>query len=317
MGQFLARRLLSLIPVLIGMSILIFGAMRLLPGDIVDLMAGMQSTASGAQRQEAEHKYGLDRPLPVQYLDWIGHVVRGDFGRSMRTQQPIRDDLVRKLPITFELAILSICLAIVIAVPMGIVSAVKLNSMPDFVARILGVLGLSIPNFWLAIMLLLISSRYFGWLPSPIFVPFSKHPLENLQQMWMPTLSLALVMVANIMRMTRSTMLESLGQDYIRVARAKGLCERTVIWRHALRNAAIPVVTLIGMNVGYLLGGAVIVEQIFGLPGVGWLIANAIYQRDYTTVQSTVLIVAFLFAVINLLVDLLYAFLDPRIRYGT
>lgn len=316
MGRFLARRLLSLIPVLLGMSILIFGAMRLLPGDVVDVMVGMQSTVTSAQRQAVEQTYGLNRPLPVQYLDWMGQIVRGDFGRSMRTQQPIRDDLLQKLPITVELSFLSICLAIIFAVPLGIVSAVKPNSLLDFFSRILGVLGLSIPNFWLAIMLLLVSSRYFGWLPPPIFVPFSQDPLANLQQMWMPALSLALVLVANIMRMTRSTMLESLSEDYIRVARAKGLAERAVIWRHALRNAAIPVLTLIGMNVGYLLGGAVIIEQIFGLPGVGWLIANSIYQRDYTTVQATVLIVAFLFAIINLLVDVLYAFFDPRIRYS-
>jgi peptide/nickel transport system permease protein len=298
------------------MSILIFGAMRLLPGDVVDLMAGMQATSSGEQRAALEKQYGLDRPLPVQYLDWLGRVARGDLGLSMRSRQPIRDDLLRKLPITVELAILSLFLATVIAVPLGVLSAMRPNTWIDFVARVVGVLGLSIPNFWLAIMLLLVSSRYFGWLPPPIFVSIWSNPVKNLEQMWMPSVSLALVMIANIMRMTRSTMLEVLEQDFVHVARAKGLRESKVITRHALRNAAIPVVTLIGINAGYLLGGAVIVEQIFGLPGIGWLIANSIFQRDYTTVQSVILVAALLFAVVNLLVDLLYVYLDPRIRYA-
>jgi peptide/nickel transport system permease protein len=316
LGRYLFRRLLSLIPVLIGMSVLIFGAMRLLPGDVVDVMVGMQSSATSQQRAAVEREYGLDRPLPVQYLDWMGRVVRGDLGVSMRTKQPIVDDLLRKLPITVELAILSIALSVLIAVPLGILSAARPNSVVDLIVRLVGVLGLSIPNFWLAIMLLLVSSRYFGWLPPPIFIPFFDHPLKNLEQMWMPSVSLALVMVANVMRMTRSTMLEVLGHDYVQVARAKGLAEGRVIVRHGLRNAAIPVVTLVGMNVGYLLGGAVIVEQIFGLPGIGWMIANSIYQRDYTTVQSVILVAAVMFAVVNLLVDMLYVYLDPRIRYA-
>lgn len=316
MGRYLARRLVSLIPVLIGMSLLIFGAMRLLPGDIVDVMVGMQSSATDEQRQAVEQQYGLDQSLPEQYLRWMGRVVQGDLGLSMRTKQPITDDLLRKLPVTVELAILSISLALLIAVPLGVISATRPNSVVDLVVRLFGVLGLSIPNFWLAIMLLLVSSRYLGWLPPPIYVPFVDSPLQNFQQFWMPSLSLALVMVANIMRMTRSTMLEVMGQDYVQVARAKGLAEGRVIVRHGLQNAAIPIVTLVGMNVGYLLGGAVIVEQIFGLPGIGWMIANSIYQRDYTTVQSVVLVTAVLFALVNLVVDLLYVSLDPRIRYA-
>lgn len=316
MGRYLARRLVSLIPVLIGMSLLIFGAMRLLPGDIVDVMVGMQSSATAEQRQAVEQQYGLDQSLPEQYLRWMGRVVQGDLGLSMRTKQPITDDLLRKLPVTVELAILSISLALLIAVPLGVISATRPNSVVDLVVRLFGVLGLSIPNFWLAIMLLLVSSRYLGWLPPPIYVPFVDSPLQNFQQFWMPSLSLALVMVANIMRMTRSTMLEVMGQDYVQVARAKGLAEGRVIVRHGLQNAAIPIVTLVGMNVGYLLGGAVIVEQIFGLPGIGWMIANSIYQRDYTTVQSVVLVTAVLFALVNLVVDLLYVSLDPRIRYA-
>ena len=316
MRRYLVKRVLSLLLVLFGMSVLVFGAMRLLPGDVVDLMMGMQTSASGEDRDALERRYGLDRPVVVQYLDWMGGLLQGDLGRSLRTQQPVSQELMRKLPVTVELTILSVALSVVIAIPLGVISAAKSNTVTDLLVRIVGVLGLSIPSFWLAIMLLLVSSRYFGWLPSPIFVSIRDDPVQNLQQMWMPTVSLALVMVANIMRMTRAITLEVFGQEYIRVARAKGLIERAVVVRHALRNASIPIVTLIGMNAGYLLGGSVVVEQIFGLPGLGWLVANAIFQRDYTTVQSAVLVIGLLFAVINLLVDLLYAYLDPRIHYG-
>lgn len=311
------RRLLSLVIVLLGMSVVIFSVMRLLPGDVIDIMMGMQTTPTEEMRAILEHQYGLDQPLPVQYLRWMSCIVRGDLGLSMRTREPIVKDLLRrKLPVTLELTILSVVLSVIIAVPLGILSAVKTNSVTDFLSRILGMLGLSLPNFWLATMLILITSRFFHWLPAPIFVPFFRNPIQNLQQMLMPTLTLGLLMTANIMRMTRSTMLDVLGQDYVRVARGKGLTERAVVLRHALKNASIPVVTLIGMNVGRLLAGAVIVEQIFALPGLGWFLLNAVYQRDYTTAQAAVLLTCFFFALTNLLVDLLYAYLDPRIRYA-
>jgi peptide/nickel transport system permease protein len=298
------------------MSVVVFSAMRLLPGDVIDIMMGMQTTPTEEMRAILEHQYGLDQPLPVQYLRWMSRVIRGDLGLSMRTREPVVRDLLRKLPITFELTILSVVLSVIIAVPLGVVSAVKANSATDFASRILGMLGLSLPNFWLATMLMLVASRFFHWLPAPIFVPFFKNPIQNLQQMLMPTLSLALLMVANMMRMTRSTMLDVLGQDYVAVARSKGLTERAVVLGHVLKNASIPVVTLIGMNVGYLLAGAVIVEQIFALPGLGWFLVNALYMRDYISVQACVLVVCFFFALVNLLVDLLYAYLDPRIGYA-
>jgi peptide/nickel transport system permease protein len=298
------------------MSVLVFGAMRLLPGDVVDLMLGMQTSASGEQREALETRYGLNRPLVLQYTDWMGSVLQGDLGRSMRSQEPIIDELRRKLPVTIELTVLSLILAAVVAVPLGVISAVRANSFVDLTARIIGVAGLAIPNFWLAIMLLLISSRFFGWLPSPVFTSFFRDPVENLQQMWMPAVALGVAMMANLMRMTRSVMLDVMGQEYVRVARAKGLSESGVVRRHALKNASIPIVTLIGMNAGYLIGGAVIIEQIFGLPGIGWMITNAIFQRDYTTVQSVVLVTGLLFALVNLGVDVLYAVLDPRIRFG-
>ncbi|MBX3069398.1 MAG: ABC transporter permease [Thermomicrobiales bacterium] len=316
MSQFLARRLLAIVFMLFGMSVLVFGAMRLLPGDIVNLMVGMQSSASAEQREAIEGQYGLDRPLVFQYTDWMGGVIRGDLGKSMRSQEPISHEIRRKLPVTLELTFLSLIFAVVVAVPLGIISAIRRNSPVDLFARILGVLGLAIPNFWLAIMLLLIASRYFHWLPSPVFTPFFDDPIENLQQMWMPAIALGMVMMANLMRMTRSIMLDVMGQDYIRVARAKGLSEWGVVVKHAIKNAGIPVITLIGMNAGYLLGGTVIIEQIFGLPGIGWMITNAIFQRDYTTVQSAVLITGLLFALVNLCVDVAYALLDPRIRFA-
>jgi peptide/nickel transport system permease protein len=315
-ARFLVHRLLAMVVVLFGMSVLVFGAMRLLPGDVVHLMIGMQSSASADQREALEARYGLDRPIVLQYTDWMGGVLSGDLGRSMCSQEPISTELRRKLPVTLELTALSLAIAALAAIPLGILSAVRANSVVDLLARLVGVAGLSIPNFWLAIMLLLISSRYFGWLPSPVFTSLRDDPIENLQQMWMPALALGTAMMANLMRMTRSIMLDVMGQEYIRVARAKGLAERKVITRHAVKNASIPIVTLIGMNAGYLLGGAVIIEQIFGLPGIGWMITNAIFQRDYTTVQSVVLMTGFLFALVNLVVDVLYAYLDPRIRFG-
>ena len=316
MARFLIHRLIGMVFVLFGMSVLVFGAMRLLPGDVVDLMLGMQTSASSEQRDTLEARYGLDRPLVLQYTDWMGGILQGDLGRSMRSREPIIDELKRKLPVTLELTALSLVMATAIAIPLGIISAVRANSFVDLVARVIGVAGLSIPNFWLAIMLLLVASRYFSWLPSPVFTSIFDDPVENLQQLWMPAVALGSAMMANLMRMTRSVMLDVLGQDYVRVARSKGLAELAVVRRHALKNASIPIVTLIGMNAGYLIGGTVIVEQIFGLPGIGWMITNAIFQRDYTTVQSIVLVTGLLFALVNLGVDVLYAFLDPRIRFS-
>ena len=316
MARFLIHRLIAMVFVLFGMSVLVFGAMRLLPGDVVDLMLGMQTSASSEQRDTLEARYGLDRPLVLQYTDWMGGILQGDLGRSMRSREPIIDELQRKLPVTLELTALSLVMATAIAIPLGIISAVRANSFVDLVARVIGVAGLSIPNFWLAIMLLLVASRYFSWLPSPVFTSIFDDPVENLQQLWMPAVALGSAMMANLMRMTRSVMLDVLGQDYVRVARSKGLAELAVVRRHALKNASIPIVTLIGMNAGYLIGGTVIVEQIFGLPGIGWMITNAIFQRDYTTVQSIVLVTGLLFALVNLGVDVLYAFLDPRIRFS-
>jgi peptide/nickel transport system permease protein len=267
-------------------------------------------------RANLERTFGLDKPIHVQYLSWMADVVRGDLGHSLRTNEPVVSILLNRLPITAELAALSLVVAVALALPLGVVSAVHRNSRLDFLARIIGLVGLSIPNFWLATMLILVASLWFRWLPPIIFVGLTQNPLDNLQQMLIPTVALAMPLMAVTMRMTRSAMLEVLRQDYVRTARAKGVRENAVTYGHALANALIPIVTIIGIQMGYLLGGAVIIEQIFGLPGLGWMILNGIFQRDYPVVQGGILFVAVVFLVLNLLVDVVYAFLDPRIKYS-
>lgn len=316
MGRFVIRRLALAIPVLIGVSILVFLLLRLLPGDVVDVLQGTESTMSPEARATFRKMLGLDEPIYVQYLRWIWDLFHADLGSSLRTGQPVFAGLLQRLPITVELAVLAVVISMAIAIPLGIVSAIQRNNGLDFAVRIFGLVGLSFPNFWLATMLILVASLYFKWLPSIIFVSPFDNPLENLQQMVLPALSLAMGMMAIVMRMTRSAMLEVLRQEYIKSARAKGLSERVVLYRHALKNALIPVITVIGIQVGYLLGGAVIVEQIFGLPGVGWMLLNGIYQRDYPVVQGGVLFLALMFLLVNILVDVLYAYLDPRIKYA-
>jgi peptide/nickel transport system permease protein len=269
----------------------------------------------------AEHKetlrrmFGLDAPVHIQYLRWLGGVVQGDLGISLRTSLPVTTMLVQRVGITAELALLSVMLSALVAIPLGVLSAVKRNGFLDYLTNALGLIGLSLPNFFLATMLLLVASLAFRWQPQLIWVSPFEDPLANLQQMMLPVLSLSVALMAVVMRMTRSSMLEVLRQDYIRTARSKGQREQAVVARHALKNAFIPVVTVIGLQIGGLLGGAVVVEQIFGLPGIGWLIFNAISQRDYPVVQGGVFFVAVVFVLVNLIVDLIYAYVDPRIRY--
>jgi peptide/nickel transport system permease protein len=316
MFKFLLRRLLILIPTLIGMSMLIFVMMRLLPGDIVDAMVGMDSTVTDEAKQELREAFGLADPWPVQYTRWMGEILRGDLGTSFRSREPITDQLLRALPITLELAFLAILISIPVAIPLGILSAVHQNSKLDLIARVLGLIGLSIPSFWLATLFLLFTSLTFRWVPSVTWINPLENPLGNLQQMALPALALAVQLMAVEMRMMRASMLEVLRQDYIRTVRAKGLGERAVLYRHALKNAFIPVVTIIGIQIGVLMGGSIIIEQIFGLPGVGWYLLQGIFNRDYPIVQVTTLFLAAIFVFINLFVDMAYAFLDPRIRYS-
>jgi peptide/nickel transport system permease protein len=316
MLKYILRRILILIPTLIGMSMLIFVMMRLLPGDIVDAMVGMDSTVTDEAKEELRASFGLNDPWPVQYTRWIGQILRGDLGTSFRSREPITDQLLRALPITLELALLAILISLPVAIPLGVLSAVRQNSKLDLIARVVGLIGLSVPSFWLATLFLLFTSLTFRWVPSVIWINPLQDPLGNLQQMALPALALAVQLMAVEMRMMRASMLEVLRQDYVRTVRAKGLGERAVLYRHALKNAFIPVITIIGIQIGVLMGGSIITEQIFGLPGIGWYLLQGIFNRDYPIVQVTTLFLAAIFVVINLLVDMAYAFLDPRIRYA-
>ena len=313
--RYLARRAVWTILAVLGVSVLIFFLVRLLPGNIVDIIAGTEGQLGRAQRAAVLKEFGLDQPLPVQYLRWVGSMLQGNFGWSFRTGQPVAALIVSRLPITIELALLAVLSVALVAIPFGVAASVTRSRRVRTLVQILGVLGLSLPNFWIAILLIIGASSLFGWLPAIIYVPPWTDPWVNLQQMFLPVLSLGLGLSAVVMRMTRSSMLEVLGQDFIRVARAKGLATRTVLLRHALRNALIPIVTVLGLQMGFLLGGVVITEQIFGLPGLGWTLLNGVYQRDYPVVQGTVMVFAVTFVLVNLFVDLLYTYLDPRIRY--
>ncbi|CAA9538055.1 MAG: Dipeptide transport system permease protein DppB [uncultured Thermomicrobiales bacterium] len=314
MGRYALRRLLMLVPTLVGMSVLIFLMLRLLPGDVVDLVAGADPSSGSAAREQLREAMGLADPIPVQYLRWLGGIIQGDPGTSIRSGQPVGELLLRSLPITVELAVLATLIATLVAIPLGVLSAVKRDTGWDFAARVGGLIGLSLPSFWIATLALLFTSKVFGWVPPTRYVSPFADPAGNLRQMILPAFALAVQLMAIEMRLTRTTMLEVLNQDYIRTARAKGLRERPVVYRHALRNALIPVVTVVGFQLGALMGTSAIVEVIFGLNGVGYTLLQAIFNRDYPLVQAATLYLATIFVLINLAVDIGYAFLDPRIE---
>ncbi|MBV9172175.1 MAG: ABC transporter permease [Chloroflexi bacterium] len=316
MGAYVVKRLLLTVPVVLGVSVLVFLMIRIVPGDIVDLMIGPELYVGPEYRAEMRAKYGLDQPIYIQYLSWVGQIAQGNFGTSLRNDEPVLGTILTRLPLTAELSLLSVLVSGAVAVPLGIVSAVKRNSSTDFIARLIAIVGLSVPNFWLAAMLLLVTGVVFHWQPPLLLAPLWVDPLTNLQQMALPVVALSLALMAIVMRMTRSSMLEVLRQEYIQTARAKGLMQNAIVVRHALKNAFIPVITVLGVQLGALLGGTVVIEVIFGLPGVGRLVIDAISARDYPTLQGTVLFIAMLFAMVNLLVDVAYAYLDPRIRYA-
>lgn len=315
MLRYVLRRFVALIPVLLGISIVTFALIRLIPGDVVDMILGTE-VAGGERADELRRLFGLDQPLYKQYLLWAGDVVRGDLGHSMRTGKPVLDEILGRLPTTIELAAFSVVFALLIAIPAGIIAALKTGTRTEAGVQTLGLLGLSVPNFWLGTLLILVTSRYLGWFPAATYVSFTDDPWRNIQIFILPGIALGAALAAITMRMTRSSLLEVLNREYINTARAKGVAERQVILRHAMKNAMIPVVTVVGIQIGRLLGGAIIIEQVFNLPGIGRLAIDAIQQRDYTMIQGVVLFTTFAFVVINLLVDLLYAFMDPRIRYS-
>lgn len=312
MLRYIRTRLLAMIPVLIGMSILVFVTMRLIPGDVAVVFLGTKPTpeAIAAFRE----KVGLDQPMYLQYFDWIGRLLRGDLGISLTTGTDIRTELATRLPITAELTILSMLIAVVIAVPLGIIAALNHNKGLDLGLTSLGMIGLSLPNFWLGTLLAFFFAIKVQWFPPGGYIPFTEDPVGNLKAMFLPAVSLGLVSASVIMRMTRSSMLEVVRQDYVRTARAKGLRESAITRGHLLKNALIPVITVIGMEFGYIFGGAFLVEAVFYLPGVATYALLAVNQRDYPVLQTVVLLVTLVFMLVNLIVDILYTWLDPRLR---
>ncbi len=316
MRNFVIQRLAALIPTLLGVSVIVFLVIHLIPGDTITAMIGTQYKLTEVQAASLRAYFGLDKPLWEQYLRWILAAVRGDLGYSVRSGQSVMSEILRSFPVTLELALFSMVIALTLGLPIGILSAVRRDTPVDFFGRLFALIGLALPNFWLGTLIILVLSVVFGIMPnSGDYVSFTEAPLKNLSQLFFPAITLGFAFTASIMRTTRSAMLEVLRQDYVRTARGKGVLERNVIVTHSLRNALIPLITIIGVEFGYLLGGAVIVENVFALPGIGRLIINGIDQRDYAVVQGTVLFVAVCFVLINLLVDIIYAYSDPRIRY--
>jgi peptide/nickel transport system permease protein len=313
MYRFFLRRLLLLIPTLIGMSLIVFLMVRLLPGDIVDIYTAGDVSLTDEQRQAVKEQLGLTGSYPEQYWRWASGAVHGDFGTSLRNTTPVSEMLLDALPITLELVFLGLFIAVIVGVPLGVVSAVRRDRAQDYASRVGGLIGVSIPSFWLATLLLIFTSRVFNWVPPFSYISPLEDPWGNLQQFILPSLSISVFTMAIVMRMVRATMLEVLGLDYVRTARAKGVARRRVVFKHALRNALIPVVTIVGFEVGVLMSGAAIVEIIFGLPGVGWNLLQAIFNRDYPLVQATAVLLATTFIVFNLIVDVIYGVLDPRI----
>ena len=312
MITFLVRRAAISLVTLFVISLIVFAGVRMIPGDPARVMGGTESDEAGLA--EIRAKYGLDDAIAVQYLRWLRLALTGDLGESIRTRESVVRTVARKLPITIELTVLSLLVAVGIAIPVGVLSAVRRNSVWDFLANGASLCGLSVPSFWLGIMLILFFSVRLGVLPASGFVPFSEDPLANLKRMIMPAFVLGTALTAVLMRQTRNSMIEILSADYIRTARAKGLAGRAVVFRHAIRNGLIPVVTILGLQMGALMGGAVVTEQIFVVPGFGRLIVEAVFTRDYPLVQGVVLITASSYVLINLLVDVSYTILDPRIR---
>jgi peptide/nickel transport system permease protein len=312
MRSFLLRRVGAALIVLMLSSILIFIGVRALPGDPALALAG--ESRDPAALEATREKYGLDKPVPVQYVTWLGRVVQGDMGESSKSGLPVADTIVDRLPVTLELALLSLVIALALGIPAGILAAAKPGSAWDYGGSGLALVGLSVPHFWLGLMLILLVSVNLGLLPASGYVPFFDDPIQNLRRMIMPAFVLGTSVAAIVMRQMRSAMLDSLGADYVRTARAKGLPERSVIGRHAVRNSLLTVVTVVGLQLGILISGAVVTEQIFVIPGFGKLTLDSVLQRDFAQVQAVVLVVTAGYVLINLLVDFLYSVLNPRIR---
>jgi peptide/nickel transport system permease protein len=317
MRDYLIRRLLLVIPTLVLASLIVFFIIRLIPGSIVDLIAGqMAQFGKPADREAVKRSLGLDVPIWVQYGRWIGNILlHGDFGKSMWRGTSVTGEILSRWPVTLELGILGLVVSLLIALPIGIYSAIRQESWGDYVARTLAIVFMAVPSFWIATMIVVFPSIWWGWSPPIMLIPFREDPIGNLKMFLIPALVVGMEIAGVVMRMTRSMMLEVLRQDYVRTAWAKGLKERAVVTRHALKNALIPVVILIGLQAPILVGGVVVIEQIFNLPGLGRLLIESISYRDYPLVLGIMLLFGVGMVLINLVVDLTYAFLDPRIKY--
>jgi len=318
MKAYLIRRLLLIVPTLFILSILVFLSVRFIPGDIIDVIAGRVEMQSGGEidREAVKRRLGLDVPVWVQYGRWIGGIfLHGTLGKSLMYGYPVEEKMVGRLPVTIQLGVMAIVIGLLIALPVGIYSAIRQDTAADYLGRSIAIIGLAMPNFWLALMVMLFPAIWWGWSPPVLWVPFTEDPLGNLAVLLIPSLILGTASAAATMRMTRTMMLEVLRQDYIRTAWSKGLRERVVVIRHTIKNALIPVVTLIGLQLPILVGGAVIMENIFNLPGLGRLMVLALEERDYPVVSGINLFFATGVVLFNLLIDLLYSYLDPRVRY--
>ena len=313
MGKYALRRIIQMIPVLLIVSIVVFMIIHLIPGDPAELIAG--SNATPEQIEALRREYGLDQPLWIQYLIWLGNVLTGDLGNSIVNNFPVNTLVMQRIPATVELAIASALIGAIIAFPLGIISALRPGSLVDFFTTVFSALSFAIPAFWLAILLILLFSLELRWLPPSGRPEFSEQPLEHLKSLILPAMTLGIALAAKLTRFLRSSMLDVINQDYTRTARAKGLAERLVVTRHAVRNALIPVVTIFGLQIGDLLSGAIIVESIFAWPGVGRLTIQSVGWRDYAILQASVMFIVLAFLVVNLLTDLTYGLLNPRIRY--
>ena len=313
MGLWLLRRVGQVLPTMLILSMLIFGLQQLMPGDPALILAG-EERGDPQVLAAIRAELGLDRPLHEQYLIWMGKVLNGDFGFSWRIRVPVSELILAKLPVTFQLASMAFVIAVAIGVPLGILSAVRRDTPADWAANGAALFGISTPNFWLGIMMILLFSVELGWLPPSGYVPLTEDPVQSLATTIMPAFVLGTGVASVLMRHTRAAMLTALAQDYVRTARAKGLPERLVVWKHALRNALIPVVTLGAIEFGRLLAGAVLTEQIFTIPGFGKLIVDAVFNRDYPVVQGVVLATALIFILLSLVADILYMLINPRLR---
>lgn len=318
MGQYIIRRLIAMIPTLFVLSVFVFFIMRIMPGDVALLMlAGPEGEGAVSEEalEELRQSLGLNDPLPVQYVAWIRDLIVGGGGDSLWTKKPVYSEIAARLPATAQLTVLAIILGHVIAIPAGVISALKRNSLSDYFVRVASILFLAVPNFWLGIMIIVVMLYFFSWAIPPGYVTPFEDPVRNFKQMIFPTIVMGTALSATVARMTRATTLEVLREDFVRTARAKGLSENRVLVRHVLRNSILPVMTLSALQVGALLSGTVVVETVFSLPGIGRYLISSVQQRDYIVVQNLVLMFGALYMIINLLTDLAYAVVDPRIRF--